>query len=103
MSSMARKCFVEGNVGVGKSTLLDTLRGRGFLVVSERVAEFTDELAAFYEEPCPERAMRLQTRIATLCKESACPSTNPPMGLPLMSAYDNGQAVVQDRPELLCV
>lgn len=67
---MSRKCFVEGNVAAGKTTLLAGLEKRGHRVVTERVDEFAEELAAVYEAPCGEHVMRLQTKIAHLCNES---------------------------------
>lgn len=53
---------VEGIIGCGKTTLLDELEKRGFLVVREEIGEWTELLNHFYQDQ-KRWALTLQTKI----------------------------------------
>lgn len=55
---------IEGNVGSGKSTVLDVLEKQGFTVVKEPIEHWSDTLRLFYTDP-KKYSFLLQTRILT--------------------------------------
>lgn len=59
---------IDGNIGSGKSTILDELKNRGYTVFKENLEEWMSVLTLFYQKP--KRWMfTLQVKIATSMKK----------------------------------
>jgi deoxyadenosine/deoxycytidine kinase len=66
-----RVVFVEGSIGVGKSSLLAALSALGHTVVQEPVEEWSEHLKLVYRDPAwrlPMQCLALSTRIERLLK-----------------------------------
>ena len=64
--------FIEGNISAGKSTLLATVRdipGISVATFEEDVANFSQELKQFYENPSSKTCMNLQQCILRICRQ----------------------------------
>lgn len=73
---MPRLVALEGNIGAGKSTVLDVLEGRGYRVLREGLATWGDVLTQFYRQP-DRWAFSLQTAILLHQHEQRARLTGP--------------------------
>lgn len=56
-------CYIDGIIGAGKSTVLEILRRRGYVVIMEDVDRWGVELSEYYNDPCDRTAFALDRAV----------------------------------------